>query len=166
MQVTGLVTRLNQRTKKADGTMMRAPSYSILLDDSTWYNFGFDAPTCGEGDVITFEATQSQYGMDAKFSSVQKAAPGLAASAPVAKAVQSADARQESIVYQSSLKVATDIVGLALVHEALTLPTKKAERLPVIVASVREVARDLALEAIKPDFSTFGAPEVGAPDDE
>ena len=163
MQVTGLVTKLNMKTKTAAGKVMRSPAYSILLDDSTWYNFGFDSPTCSEGDVITFQATESTYGMEAKFDSVKVETGGGkvgGAQTAVQKAVAGGDARQESIVYQSSLKTATELIGIALANECLVLPTKKADRLPALVASVREVAQDLASEAIRPDFSAFGEPEA------
>jgi len=158
-QITGLVTKLNMKTKTNAGKPMKSPAYSILLDDTTWYNMGFDAPTCGEGDVITFDYTGSTYGREGKFGTVTIETGGASAKPSAKVAVQKADNRQESIVYQSSLKTATEIIGLALANECLTLPSKKADRLPVLVASIREVAKDLAKEAIAPDFSSFGSAE-------
>jgi len=159
-EVTGLITKINKKTKTNAGAFMKSPAYSMMLDDSTWYNMGFDAPTFNEGDVVTFPYTESQYGREGKTNAVRVQAGGADAGAQTAspavqKATQSADARQESIVFQSSLKVATDIIGLALIHDCLALPSKKADRLPMVVSMIREVARDIALEAIKPDFASF-----------
>ena len=168
MQVTGLVTKLNMKTKTAAGKPMRSPAYSILLDDTTWYNFGFDTPNCGEGDVITFDATESTYGLEAKFSSVKVETGGATASPSASTAVAKADNRQESIVYQNSMSHAVNIVSLALEYEAVSLPTKKADRLPALEAMVQEVARNIAVISIAPDYASFStdSTDTAVPEDE
>jgi len=159
-EVTGLVTKLNKKTQTAAGRPMKSPAYSILLDDSVWYNFGFDSPTCSEGDVITFQASQDNYGSVGKFSTVTVEVGGAKTAPKAAAAVQKADTRQESIVYQSSLKTAVEVLDLAIRNECVTLPSKKADRLNALELMLHEIATGIARVAIDPHFNEESEPVV------
>ena len=146
----GVVTKVHEKTKTAAGKSMRSPAYSILLDDSDWYNFGFDKPACGEGDVISFNYTEGQWGNEGEVGTVNI----LDDSTPEGKSASAKSNNvQESIVYQSSLKIAAEVVSIALTHEALSLPTKKADRFDFVMDVVEETARSIAVRALNPELT-------------
>lgn len=66
---------------------------------------------------------------------------------PVPTEVQGLRTKQEDkdfrIGFNGNLKVAVEIIGLALANEALSLPTKKADKLDVLVEATIKVAQTL-----------------------
>lgn len=167
MNTQGTVTRVLEQTKSKSGKAFRTPRYAVQINDAEWYNFGFNSPGCSEGDVISFESQKTQWGLDGDPSTVKVVDTGKRPSGtPTAKSYDP-DQRQESIVFQSSLKTAIDVIDVALRNDALSLPAKKADRLDALTDMTIKVAFDLAKIAVNPSaHESAEVPVEEAADDE
>lgn len=149
--VTGVVSKITGANRAGRQV------YSIQVNGQYYGGFWNTAPNCNEGDTVEFDATQNGQYWNANPNSLRKVAGGapapdtsVAAAAP--RANNGGDARQNSIVYQSSRKDAIQIVDVLLRSESLTLPTKKADRMSVVLDLVDELTEDLAYKAVSPEI--------------
>lgn len=129
-------------------------TYSIKIDgDPIYYRSGTNrfAGIAESGNRVTFMATPNADGKSARIDS-----PVTLVAAPPPAAASGTPAlggdRQNNIVYQSSRKDAIELVKLILSTEAMTLPTKKADRLAALEALV-----DHYTAQFFEDVSTLGA---------
>jgi hypothetical protein len=123
--VKGVVEKIN---KNAGGF------YGVLIAD-TWYGAGKYAPKFKEGDEIQFEFTKNKNYNNLVFGTekVIEEGTGPAATASDSGAGGGAkatnwDLKDKRIAYQGSRNSALKLVELALDHDCITLPTKKADR--------------------------------------
>lgn len=147
MQHTGVVERVNVKTKAKSGAPLKSPLYSFAMGGE-WYGCGFDNPNLTEGDSISFEFTEGQWGKEANVKSISKEA----AASPTKGVSHSVnpDARQMSIVYQSSRKDAIHLIEIALVQGAVKLP--KTDGYGTLLGLVDDLALDFAKKALAPVF--------------
>lgn len=152
--VNGIVERINNANRGGRKV------FSVLVDGQWYGGFWNDAPNCGEGDHVEFDATQNGNFWNAnpntlrRVSAAQTAAPA-ATTAGTGNSVASSPAggnRQESIVYQSSRKDAIELVGILLQNDILTLPTKKADKMAAVLDIVAELTDDFAYTALNPEI--------------
>jgi hypothetical protein len=164
MNYSGVVTKVIKRTHTKAGKEMRSPAYSVNMDDSEWFSFGFSNPGVSEGDAITFNYSKGQFGNEGDADSVDVAENSNAPAAK--KAVVSADTRQNSIVYQSSLKVAAELLPFLVESGAVKMP-KQALQYDFLIDVLESTAKRLAREALDPDLSeTVEKSQVDADIDE
>lgn len=117
-EVSGVIQKIETR-KVANGTKT---AYDIFVTGQK-YGAGLWAPKAKEGDYVTFNANQSQYGWDVERGTLKvgKAPAGAAAApSPVRAAVNSFDARQDAISRQAASNTAIAWVGF--LHTAGALP--------------------------------------------
>lgn len=115
------------------------PSYTIKIDnDPIWYRAGEQrfAGIAEAGNRVTFNAEMNPDGTSAKVVG----AVTLSSPAPVAAngtpAAGGGGDRNNSIVYQSSLKAALNLVSIMAQTGALKLPTAQAKKAGAIEAAV------------------------------
>lgn len=150
MQKSGTVEVLQEKTEAKSGKRLRSPLYSVKLDDGQWYNFGFNRPRCAKGDAISFQASQGEYGWEGDADTVTVAAAG----SPAAKAVvQTGDARQTSIVYQSQHRDALAAVQFAIQADLVKLPAKQADKYDVFLELIKDLTVTWTKDALQPDLS-------------
>lgn len=155
-----MTTQTGVVDKKYTKNLKGKTFYSFNLDD-TWYRTGMREGKFEEGDKITFDYEVDEYGNQVDLKTVKVLESGVAQSKPakaVAKGASSkgvskddywqrkeqADVdRQKIISFQAAFNSATNIVGLALQHEAISLGSAKAKRLGVLKDAVMEIANDL-----------------------
>lgn len=156
LSVIAFVEKLS--TKSGTGSTGRPYTlYSLKLQDKDgemlagYYQCGFDAPPCKDGDYIKLDATPKGDNWEVVKGSIKvsknppakPAAPAQEKSAGKSEGYNSPD-RQNSIVYQSSRKDAVETVALLLEHGALKLvkaDTKAgaASRFDLITAAIDKV---------------------------
>jgi len=149
MEQTGTVEYVSQKTEAASGKKLNSPLFSFKLNDE-WFGCGFDDPRVAEGDTITFTFNSTQYGSEVVKNSIVKTAADTSPAAATKK-VSSPDARQVSIVYQSSRKDAINAIDIAVSTGVLTLP--KGKGYEVLFDLIDELTLDFARKAIQPDLS-------------
>ncbi len=126
-QVSGIIQEIQTR-KVSNGTKT---AYDIVVNGQK-FGAGLWAPKAKEGDYVTFNANQSQYGWDVERGTLKvgKAPKGEIAaqtSAKVGAAVSSFDSRQDAISRQAASNTA--IAWIAALHSAgaLALPASKTK---------------------------------------
>lgn len=157
-KVSGVVEFIGQRGK----------AWNIKLANGSWYGLGFKAPTFSKNDFISFEVSETLVGgktyenvlMDTVVIDAAKAAvvvaPPLSATAELGKPNSGKeiaaptsggagywDAKDARITFLACRNTAVEIVKLAFDKDMLTIPTKKADRMEVLLAAVDQVANDL-----------------------
>lgn len=136
----------------------------LIKDDSgneTWYSTYKTLYENAAGKTVEIQAVQK-----GKFWNCN-GEPKILAGPPETPAAQAAyagyDARQSSIVLQSSYKTASDLVGYMAGASILTLPTKKADQYDAFLNYVDEVALRIYRNCINPQ--PFVTPEDVEGDD-
>lgn len=124
-QVSGILQEIQTR-KVSNGTKT---AYDIVVGGQK-YGAGLWAPKAQQGDYVTFNANQSQYGFDVERGTLKvgKAPPEEAKRAVqtnVKQAVGSYDARQDAISRQAASNTA--IAWLTLLHAAGALPVSTSK---------------------------------------
>ena len=159
MSVIAFVQKLN--TKSGTNRNGRPYTlYSMKLADKDgnelpgWYNCGFEAPPCKEGDYVKLESTPKGSNFDVVKGSVQVSKNPPARVQPQRQRSSGGSAApasnkdygqtQKNIHYQNSRTAAIEVVGLLLEHDALPMSTAKgkagaAARFDEIVASVNKL---------------------------
>lgn len=147
-----------------------------LQGDNRWYRTGTEVPQFAQGQQISFVFEQAGNNSKVQPNSVQvvggaPAAPAAAPPPPPPAAPQRANTgaprkaaagakddywankeaydkeiTQPRIAYSAAQKVAVEIVGLALQHDMLSLGTKKADKLELVLNYVDEITGRLALK--------------------
>lgn len=156
MSTIGFVKKINSKS----GTAKTGKPYtlsSMKLSDKDgnelpgWYQFGFDAPTCKEGDYVKLEATPKGNNWEivkgsVKVSKNPPAAPRQERQEAGASGGSSKDygQTQKNIHYQNSRTAAIEVVGLLLDNDALPMSAAKskagqAARFDEIIASVNKL---------------------------
>jgi len=132
-QAAGIVEVLSIKPTARGGN-----SYNFKLNDGVWYGHGFDKPAFGKGDTVSFSFVENGNfkNVDASSVKVEAAASAPVKSAGTAPSSNSYDDRQLAITYQAARKDALQIVEIALAHDALSLGSKKAEKLATLEATV------------------------------
>jgi len=135
-ETTGRVDRINAKT--GQGAHGPWTAYSLQIDGN-WWNYGFKAPPCKEGDTVTYTMGKDAKGYDtASNVSVTAAAPAaptaVAGKAPV-------NTRDVSIQYQSCRKDAIALLPVLLEQGAFVYPakTKTADKYDLLLAVVDEL---------------------------
>lgn len=135
--VTGIVQEIV--TKQVAGGKK---AYDIVVAGQA-YGAGLYKPKCSEGDYVKFEVDESRGYKNVARNSLKvstgkppaEAVAAAAASAPVKNAVgQAFDARQDSIMRQSSTNYAVMYLGVLAQAGALSLPTTKGKALEAMDA--------------------------------
>jgi hypothetical protein len=146
--VTGQVFKVYE--KQFSGKPM---TYSVKLEDNPiYYRLGTNrqAGVIEPGRIIQFSATPNA---DGKSATVQGAVTNAAAPPAAASGTPAFGGdRQNSIVYQSSLKSAIEFISTAVKAGAIKLPAKDADKLGVL-----EAALDRYTAQFFNDVNTLGA---------
>lgn len=126
-EVNGIVQKIETR-KVANGTKT---AYDIYVGGQK-YGAGLWAPKAKEGDYVTFNANQGQYGWDVergtlKVGKAPKGEEQAAIKAKVGAAVNSFDARQDAISRQAASNTAIAWVSFLQAAGALTVPATKGK---------------------------------------
>ena len=162
MQQAGLIEEFTAATESPNGKKLRSPLYSFKVNGN-WYKCGFDNPNVSQGDNVEFSYENTQYGDEVTKGSVRKLAageaPAVAANAPQH---MTPDARQLSIIYQSSRKDAIQILSLAVERELVKLP--KASGYDTFLSLVDDLTVELSKKAVNPVLEA--EPVVEVTDDE
>lgn len=118
--------------------------WSLKVGDE-WVSCGFKEPQCNEGDTVSFET----YLAKGKYPTLQEGTLEVTpSSSPVAQAnTQRQDNKQDSIIYQSSLKVAAHLVAAQLQQGTLPLPTKKSDQSDAVMEYFYTLTDELAWKA-------------------
>jgi len=148
--IEGVVTKVFERTKKKDGSPLRSAAYSICIGDDVWYSCGFTHPGVSEGDLVEFSSKQGKFGKEVVSAVVIQTE---AKTEKACTAVVSNNTRQNSIVYQSCLKVAGSLVAAMIATDTLPLPSAKNKKVEAVVAICEKIARELARKALAPVLS-------------
>ena len=130
----------------------KADFYSIKLPDA-WYGTGSkNDPGLRQGDVVKFE-----WEANGNFRNIKKGTlTKVEGAAPVGNSQPRGfgdDARQKSIIYQSSRKDAIEIVKAAQSAGCLALPAKKGDAFEALLALVDDLTIDLANKATEADIT-------------
>lgn len=137
-QAAGIVEVLSIKAMPRGGN-----SYNFKLSDGIWYGHGFDAPSFVKGDNVTFNYAENGNFKNVDAASVVisavEAAKATGGSAKASVAAYSPNATQLAISYQAARKDALQIIDMALRAEALSLGSKKAEKLSIIEAMVDQM---------------------------
>lgn len=85
-EYTGVLENISAKPrtiKRGPRTGQTTTAYSICVDGN-WYSAGFDAPPANQGDTVTFQADETQWGMQIKKGTlrVSGAAGGAAPTPP------------------------------------------------------------------------------------
>jgi len=152
MQVTGRVNKIyeNDRNGKV--------SYSLMIETprAGEQRFGaWDKPACKENDEVSFEA-KSRDGTGAHTGKVFWNVEGTVQVTQAAPAATSGgggnddkmtkadwEAKDKRIAFQHAQKVSATLIAVAVEQDALTLGTKKADKLTVLLGAFNDVARDV-----------------------
>lgn len=126
-EVSGIIQKIDSR-KVSNGTKT---AYDIYVAGQK-YGAGLWAPKAKEGDYVTFNANQSQYGFDVergtlKVGKAPKGEVAAAASANVRAAVNSFDSRQDAISRQAASNTAIAWIVALQQAGALALPASKTK---------------------------------------
>ena len=148
MQAQGIVETFSAKTTAKSGAPLKSPLFSFKLNGE-WYGCGFKNPEIKEGDNIAFSYEEGQWGKECNVNSITKGAAQAAEAGT--GSVARPDARQESIVYQSSRKDAINVLALAAERELIKLP--KSGGYDALLGMVDDLTLDFARKAIKPDLS-------------
>jgi hypothetical protein len=151
----GTVQKISVKTENK-GKVFKSPLYGMQVE-GTWYNCGFDKPAANEGDVVSFDYTEDKYGKQVTKGSIK---PATAAAKAVV--VQSNDARQLSIVYQSQHRDAIEAVNFAIQSGMVSLPTKKADQYSVYLELVKDLTIQWTQDALTPVLDPVTEPEQEA----
>lgn len=119
--------------------------YGILVGGE-WFGAGKYAPKFGEGDEVRFEYTANGKYKNLEFGSItvlERGSGKATSSNPASGKAVDWDAKDRRITYLASRKDALELVRMAVDTDSLTLPTKKADRLDVLVAFVDEMSDKL-----------------------
>lgn len=165
MTVQGYVETVQVKTTAKSGKPLRSPLYSMKIDGQ-WYGCGFDNPGVSEGETISFDFTEGQYGKELTSGSISKVAAGTAPAATAGGKASSVtpDQRQASIVYQSSRKDAIALLDFATARELVKLP--KAGGYDALLAMVDDLTLEFARKAVAPDLSEAAEVPVEVAHDE
>lgn len=125
--VNGVIQQI--QTRSVSGGTKTA--YDIYVNGQK-YGAGLFAPKAKEGDYVTFEANQSQYGWDvvARTLRVGKAPDGEQAAPPVSRSaggVPSFDKKQDAISRQAASNTAIAFMQLLAAQDALPVPASKSK---------------------------------------
>lgn len=125
----GIVQKIYADKKTSKKTGKPFTVYTLLVD-GTRYQCGFDKPNCSEGDSVSFEATEGEYGFEVDVKSLKVL--DSAADNPKPQAAkggrsysETPDTRTERIEHQSARRDAIELVRLQL--EAGVLKVKTIE---------------------------------------
>lgn len=139
--ITGVLDKCYERNGK----------FSINVND-TWYSTWKNDYRDMEGQTVSFEAesvrkgNRTYWNVAGDVEVIKQAAPaggGAASSTP-------ADARQQSIVLQSSYKIGADVLGSMVAAGALSLGTKKADQYGAMLDYLDEIAVRIYSNCIDP----------------
>lgn len=138
--ITGILQKANERNGY----------WSICVDDK-WYSTYKTNHSDKEGRAIEVEYEEVErngrtFRNAKKVKVVNTPAPAAAAGG----APMSADARQQSIVMQSSFRTAAEILGTMVAADALTLGSKKADKFDILMDAHQEIALRLYKGAMDP----------------
>lgn len=125
--VTGVIQQIQTRSV-AGGTKT---AFDIYVNGQK-YGAGLFAPKAKEGDYVSFEATQGQYGWDvvARSLKVGKTPFGEQAAPPVSRSANgtpSFDKKQDAISRQAASNTAIAFLQLLAAQDALPVPTSKSK---------------------------------------
>lgn len=135
---------------------------SSILVNGTWYGTYKDSYKHLENTPVQFQAEQKGQYWNAKNVAPAELPKSAAPSAGGAPANISGDARQRSIVLQSSYKTAADVLGHVLTAGAVTLPKTKADQYDAILGLLDNIALRLFGNCIDPE-AFIGACEAPGP---
>jgi hypothetical protein len=164
IEVTGVVEKVGSKDINTKRGVSKVYSFCV---DGEWYKTGFDNPNLERGYQVKFEYTEGQYGKDVNMETLKK----KQGEAPKVSQGKSAGGyqkkggppkedyvardkywaqkeindgvRQNTISYQAATNTAVDIIKVALDQDALSLGSKKADKLDNLVAIVLKVADEL-----------------------
>ena len=132
-RIEGIVYKIYDRVFRG------RPSYTIKIDnDPIWYRAGEQrfAGIAESGNRVTFNAEMNPDNTSAKIvGPVTLASPAPAAANGTPASAGGGD-RNNSIVYQSSLKAALNLVSILAQTGALKMPAKQAGKVGAIEAAV------------------------------
>lgn len=127
-KVTGVVERAHTNER----------GISSILVNGTWYGTYKTPHSDKEGSTVEFEASQN-----GKYWNAKDVVVVAAAAAPASGGggtTMSGDARQQSIVLQSSYKTAGEVLCGILAAGAVSLPTKKGDQYDAVLGLLDEIA--------------------------
>ena len=164
--VTGTVEKVWEKNTN------KGKAYSLIINtgdgDDTWVSVGFDKPSVSEGTRVSLN-TKSRESNGKTYYNLEGDIKVLGEAAQAARSTAgTGGARQESIVVQSSLKSAVELVGIALANGALSVGSGNAsKKYATLMSIVMETTRDLANIALNPvEFLNEGKEESEDEDDE
>ena len=166
-KVTGVVSKVYEKATK------KGPAYSLAIDtgkgDDEWFSAGFKRPAVEEGQRVRFGTTSREWNGKTYYNvdgDIEILAAAQAARSAGGGGAPASD-RQESIIVQSSLKSAIELVGLGLANGALSVGAgNAAKKHATLMGMVEETTRDLAQWALNPkDFLANGEDEVEEDED-
>lgn len=162
-KITGVIAKIKENQTRVGKT------YSFVLQDKdgVWFSTFKDRPEGQEGQLVEFEYTVNGNfnNVDNKTMKVLKAeAAPKTVRAAARQSQASYDAKQASILYQSSRKDAIAVLGIAFEQGAVTFKsnTKQADKLPILLDMVSELADDLYQQAKAAESPNYGAAEKEA----
>ena len=144
--VSGVVEKINKN---------KGGFYGILIAD-TWFGGGKDTPNYNEGDTVQFDWTPN-----GKFKNIQgnvevvEAGTGTSTPAKASGGSGKAtnwDLKDKRITHLACRKDAIALFGIFVEKDAITLPTKKADRVDIILESVAKLTNELYSEVYSAPF--------------
>lgn len=136
-QAAGIVEAVSSRPTANGGN-----AYNVKLNDGNWYGYGFEKPAFDKGADIEFTFTQNGKfsNVDSSTVVIRAAQAARQATAPtVVSNSNSYDDRQLAITYQAARKDALQIVEMALAHDAVSLGSKKGDKLDMLETIVHKM---------------------------
>ena len=144
----------------------KGKAWNVKINNA-WYGHGFKAPSFAKGDYIKFNYTENGNfkNIDVASIEVQKQPTAPAAAPSVTheskeEAKNYWDSKDKRIAYAGCQEDAVALVALALQYDALSLGTKKNERLGVLTKIVQKVASDLYTHIMSGNFEKSADEEV------
>ena len=150
--IEGVVMHVSEKARTGPNGPYK--TYSVKMntgEGEQWFSFGFKKPAIALNQQIKFVVTQNGDFWNADPDTVETIKTAEAAApAVMAKAVANVDNRQRSIVFQSAYERAILLINGALVHGAVKLPAKAADKFDVYLSLIDETALELAEKFIDP----------------
>lgn len=156
---TGSVVRVHER--QAGGSTR----YSILLKEAdgseNWYSFNMVKPAVTKDQQVEFEYDMAGQYRNAKADTIKVTGAAPAPAASGGGAPSTGDARQKSIVMQSSQNYAAILMDALATAGAIPGLTPKADKLGICLGLFEDLTRECYQRSMNPDAFLSGAP-VGA----
>jgi hypothetical protein len=131
--VNGVLKKITAKSGQSKNGPWTAYSLGVSVngsDDYSWFRFGFSPPKATEGSVVSFDTIEDKPGIWKVVGEINVDKVATAA-APAASAKNyrggKSDEVQDSIVRQSSTKIAIDCLDSMLEHGVVKLPGTAAK---------------------------------------